>query len=184
MKEALRYAAAALGELRTSLLAPPQYFELYLKVVDELSPLDAFFAAEPAKGRPLADLYELVQHAGNVLPRLYLLCTARVKDKFGFECGDWLGDWQCACPAPSPFLHLLAPPLPFFTFRSEPWSCGRAPPHPGPCCATWVRRAAGCSTPCAVCFCGRTSCIACAPPCPMGIRLQPETRPTSCWPIS
>ena len=78
MKEALRYAAAALGELRTSLLAPPQYFELYLKVVDELSPLDAFFAAEPAKGRPLADLYELVQHpVRGLFLRAYLLQCVR-----------------------------------------------------------------------------------------------------------
>lgn len=37
---------------------------------DELRHLEAFFAEEPRKGRGLADLYELVQHAGNVLPRL------------------------------------------------------------------------------------------------------------------
>lgn len=29
-----------------------------------------FFAEEHSKGRSYADLYELVQHAGNVLPRL------------------------------------------------------------------------------------------------------------------
>jgi hypothetical protein len=30
----------------------------------------AYFADEQSKGRTLAELYELVQHAGNVLPRL------------------------------------------------------------------------------------------------------------------
>jgi hypothetical protein len=35
-----------------------------------------FFSTEADKGRGYSDLYELVQHAGNVLPRLYLLCTA------------------------------------------------------------------------------------------------------------
>jgi len=30
----------------------------------------AFFADEHAKGRTYSELYELVQHAGNVLPRL------------------------------------------------------------------------------------------------------------------
>jgi vacuolar protein sorting-associated protein 35 len=33
------------------------------------------FADEVKKGKSYADLYEMVQHAGNVLPRLYLLCT-------------------------------------------------------------------------------------------------------------
>jgi hypothetical protein len=32
--------------------------------------LQAFFKEEHSKGRSYADLYELVQHAGNVLPRL------------------------------------------------------------------------------------------------------------------
>ena len=32
MKEALRYSAALLGELRTSLLGPQKYYELYMQV--------------------------------------------------------------------------------------------------------------------------------------------------------
>ena len=35
-----------------------------------LSRPQAFFADEHAKGRTYSELYELVQHAGNVLPRL------------------------------------------------------------------------------------------------------------------
>lgn len=35
----------------------------------------AFFREEAAKGRSHAELYDLVQHAGNIVPRLYLLCT-------------------------------------------------------------------------------------------------------------
>jgi vacuolar protein sorting-associated protein 35 len=75
MQEALRHSAALLGELRTSLLGPQKYYELYVQVNDELRGLEAFFAEEPSKNRSFANLYELVQHAGNVLPRLYLLCT-------------------------------------------------------------------------------------------------------------
>ncbi|KAL3144750.1 hypothetical protein ABBQ38_001871 [Trebouxia sp. C0009 RCD-2024] len=37
--------------------------------------LQMFFKEEHKKGRQYADLYELVQHAGYVLPRMYLLCT-------------------------------------------------------------------------------------------------------------
>ena len=75
MQEALRHAAALLGELRTSLLGPQKYYELYMQANDDLRSLEAYFSEEKGKGRSLADLYELVQHAGNVLPRLYLLCT-------------------------------------------------------------------------------------------------------------
>ncbi|KAI7841140.1 hypothetical protein COHA_005110 [Chlorella ohadii] len=76
MKEALRYSAALLGELRTSLLSPQKYYELYMQACDELRNLEMFFREEQAKVRPHADLYDLVQHAGNIVPRLYLLCTA------------------------------------------------------------------------------------------------------------
>lgn len=34
-----------------------------------------FFKEEARRGCSIIDLYELVQHAGNILPRLYLLCT-------------------------------------------------------------------------------------------------------------
>uniref|UniRef100_A0A383WCT9 Vacuolar protein sorting-associated protein 35 n=1 Tax=Tetradesmus obliquus TaxID=3088 RepID=A0A383WCT9_TETOB len=73
LREALRYSAAMLGELRTSFLSPQRYYELYMQVFDELGNLEAYFADEQSKGRTLAELYELVQHAGNVLPRLYLM---------------------------------------------------------------------------------------------------------------
>ncbi|EFN52770.1 hypothetical protein CHLNCDRAFT_54198 [Chlorella variabilis] len=68
MKEALRYSAALLGELRTSLLS------LSAAWFDGLPQI--FFRDESGKGRSQADLYDLVQHAGNIVPRLYLLCTA------------------------------------------------------------------------------------------------------------
>ena len=100
LREALRYSAAMLVELRTSLLTPQKYFALYMQAFDELRHLEvtffflmsafsllwrmhmalhtmlpsdqvqAFFKEEHSKGRSYADLYELVQHAGNVLPRL------------------------------------------------------------------------------------------------------------------
>ena len=59
-----------LGELRTSLLSPQKYYALYMKTFDELRHLEAFFMEEHKRGRSNAELYELVQHAGNILPRL------------------------------------------------------------------------------------------------------------------
>ncbi len=51
------------------------------------SPTQLYFADEPKKGRSFESLYELVQHAGNVLPRLYLMCTVGtcfIRSKEGF----------------------------------------------------------------------------------------------------
>ena len=64
-----------IGELRTSALGPKAYYEVYIDVTTELRHLEEFFEAEHERGRPMVELYELVQHAGNVLPRLYLLLS-------------------------------------------------------------------------------------------------------------
>lgn len=64
-----------LSELRTSLLSPKCYYELYMAITDELRHLELYLVDEFQKENKVADLYELVQYAGNVVPRLYLLIT-------------------------------------------------------------------------------------------------------------
>jgi vacuolar protein sorting-associated protein 35 len=44
-------------------------------VFDHMRHLESFFADENKRGRKMQDLYEVVQHAGNIVPRLYLLIT-------------------------------------------------------------------------------------------------------------
>ena len=52
LREALRYSAAMLGELRTSYLAPQKYYELYMQVFDQLAHLEVRrAAAAPAAHR-------------------------------------------------------------------------------------------------------------------------------------
>ncbi|GAV62207.1 Vps35 domain-containing protein [Cephalotus follicularis] len=75
LRDALKYSAQMLSELRTSKLSPHKYYELYMRAFDELRKLEIFFKEEARRGCSIIDLYELVQHAGNILPRLYLLCT-------------------------------------------------------------------------------------------------------------
>ena len=75
LREVLKYSAQMLSELRTSRLSPHKYYELYMRAFDELRKLEIFFKDESRHGCSIIDLYELVQHAGNILPRLYLLCT-------------------------------------------------------------------------------------------------------------
>ena len=75
LRDGLKHASSMLGELRTSVLGPKSYYDLFMSVTDELRYLEAHIATEHTRGRRMLELYELVQHAGNVLPRLYLLLT-------------------------------------------------------------------------------------------------------------
>lgn len=71
----LKHAAGLLGELRTGLLHPKNYYELYMRVCDELHYLEGYFSTVSETRMSVVDLYQRVQHCGNVLPRLYLLST-------------------------------------------------------------------------------------------------------------
>jgi vacuolar protein sorting-associated protein 35 len=75
ISEALFHASNMLNEMRTSLLSPKNYYDLYMHIFSELSHLRAYFSDEARRGTKLAPLYEIVQHCGNVVPRLYLLIT-------------------------------------------------------------------------------------------------------------
>lgn len=63
LMDALKHASTFLTELRTSLLSPKQYYELYISVFDALSYLGGYLR-ENHNTYHLADLYELVQYAG------------------------------------------------------------------------------------------------------------------------
>lgn len=49
LREALRYSAQMLGELRTSFLTPQKYYELYMQVFDELVNLEVGPGADHAR---------------------------------------------------------------------------------------------------------------------------------------
>ena len=80
-KEALKTASSMIYELRTSKLTPPNYYELFICVSDELRHLSLFFEDEHRRfldgkgGKSMVELYEMVQHAANIIPRMYLLIT-------------------------------------------------------------------------------------------------------------
>ena len=73
MREALKHASSMIGEMKTSTMSPKTYYQLYMAVFDQLSRLEAYFLEEYRRGRKISDLYEKVQHASAILPRLYLL---------------------------------------------------------------------------------------------------------------
>lgn len=67
-------SSTLVAELRTSSLGPKQYYELYMAVFDAMRYL-SMHLRENHPTNHLADLYELVQYAGNIIPRLYLMIT-------------------------------------------------------------------------------------------------------------
>ncbi|CAF3456519.1 hypothetical protein SNK04_003215 [Fusarium graminearum] len=74
LMDALKCCSTLVSELRTSSLGPKQYYELYMSVFDALRYLSVHLR-ENHPVNHLADLYELVQYAGNIVPRLYLMIT-------------------------------------------------------------------------------------------------------------
>ncbi|KAI4255076.1 MAG: hypothetical protein L6R42_006925, partial [Xanthoria sp. 1 TBL-2021] len=74
LMDALKCSSTFVSELRTSSLGPKQYYELYMSVFDALRHLSVYLR-ESHPVNHLADLYELVQYAGNIVPRLYLMIT-------------------------------------------------------------------------------------------------------------
>ncbi|TFK28349.1 vacuolar protein sorting-associated protein 35 [Coprinopsis marcescibilis] len=76
LMDALKSASLMLAELRTSSLSPKQYYELYMAIFDALRYLSNYLLEAHTSGRHnLPELYELVQYAGNIVPRLYLMVT-------------------------------------------------------------------------------------------------------------
>ncbi|KAL2001364.1 hypothetical protein VTN02DRAFT_1857 [Thermoascus thermophilus] len=74
LMDALKCGSTLVSELRTPSLGPKQYYELYMAVFDALRHLSVYLR-ENHPVNHLADLYELVQYAGNIIPRLYLMIT-------------------------------------------------------------------------------------------------------------
>ncbi|EEH44263.1 retromer subunit VPS35 [Paracoccidioides brasiliensis Pb18] len=74
LMDALKCGSTLVSELRTPSLGPKQYYELYMAVHDALRHLSVYLK-ESHPVNHLADLYELVQYAGNIIPRLYLMIT-------------------------------------------------------------------------------------------------------------
>lgn len=83
LMDALKHASNMVGQLRTGLLSPKNYYDLYMHIFDHLKHLESYLDhlkhlegklnTEKNRGERMSKLYELVQYAGNILPRLYLL---------------------------------------------------------------------------------------------------------------
>lgn len=76
LMDALKHCSTMLTELRTSFLTPKNYYELYMAIFDEMRHMTKYlYDSHVMHKHHLSDLYELVQYAGNIVPRLYLMIT-------------------------------------------------------------------------------------------------------------
>jgi len=76
LMDTLKHCSDMLSELRTSFLTPKNYYELYMAIFDEMRHLTKYlYDSHMQKKHHLSDLYELVQYAGSIIPRLYLMIT-------------------------------------------------------------------------------------------------------------
>ncbi|KAK8866915.1 Vacuolar protein sorting-associated protein 35 [Tritrichomonas musculus] len=78
VKEGLRYATLMLEDMKTSVLTPVRYNDLYITILSHLSSLALAFKGDERKlfsSRDIAELYETVQYTPSIVPRLYLLFT-------------------------------------------------------------------------------------------------------------
>jgi vacuolar protein sorting-associated protein 35 len=74
--QALSYAEQMLEDMKTNLLTPIHYNELYQVVLSELSRLALCFQDQQLfNSRRVAELYETLQYTSAIVPRLYLLFT-------------------------------------------------------------------------------------------------------------
>ncbi|ETN68345.1 vacuolar protein sorting-associated protein 35 [Necator americanus] len=84
--DALKHASQFLSELKTSDLSPKFYYRLYMDAISELQHLESFLVDEHERDKTkIENLYECVQYAGAIVPRLYLLITIGV---VYIKCGE------------------------------------------------------------------------------------------------
>ena len=72
-RSTLKETAHMLLELKSSVLTPNSYYQLYSVCLDEMLTVLNFFKEEARRGRRMRRLYDVVQQASNIIPRLYLM---------------------------------------------------------------------------------------------------------------
>lgn len=76
LRTTLKEIAVMLAELKSGILTPRNYYALFSLVQDELIYLESFFKEECRRGRKVKHIYDSVQQAQSIIPRLYLTITA------------------------------------------------------------------------------------------------------------
>ena len=73
--DVIKHAVDLISELKSSVLSPKSYYDLYMRVFDQLSRLESYFMQEYRRSGNISELFNKVQHVTSIVPRLYLLVT-------------------------------------------------------------------------------------------------------------
>ena len=94
LRQCLKETYSMLSELRTNYLTPKNYYHLFTAAFDQMQVVINFFADEIKRGRKCRDLYDSVQQAIYLIPRLYLMVTAGalVMENEPQSCGEIIFD--------------------------------------------------------------------------------------------
>ena len=76
LRQCLKETYSMLSELRTNALTPKNYYHLFTTIFDEMMIVENFFREEIKRGRKPRDIYDSVQQAIYLIPRLYLMISA------------------------------------------------------------------------------------------------------------
>jgi vacuolar protein sorting-associated protein 35 len=76
MRQVLINSNEILCQLKTDLLTPHSYHQLFTLIYDQISLIQSYFRSEYQKGRNMLDLYSSVQQCNTALPRAYLMIIA------------------------------------------------------------------------------------------------------------
>lgn len=76
LRRLLKETSLMLCELKTSLLSPKNYYSIWTEVFKEVGAVETHFNEEIRRGRKPKEIYEAVQQASNLIPRLYLMIIA------------------------------------------------------------------------------------------------------------
>ena len=90
----LKQTKIMLNELRSDILKPDNYFQLYNSIFNEMKKIENFMKLEISRGRRPEDIYESVQQCQFVVPRLYLVILAGsiYIEKCPEKCSELLND--------------------------------------------------------------------------------------------
>ena len=76
IRQSLRETYLMLNELRTNDLTPKNYYHLFTTIFDEMLLVENFFKEQIERGRDVREIYEGVQEAKHLIPRLYMMISA------------------------------------------------------------------------------------------------------------
>ena len=76
LRQCLKETHTMLAELRNEDLSPKNYYHLFTAVFDEMLVVEDFFKEEIKRGRKAHDVYDSVQQAKYLIPRLFLMIIA------------------------------------------------------------------------------------------------------------